>query len=294
MPLLFLCVALGVGPAPAPVAEPQQPEVVVERNRDEERELGWKNTANLSFVVTGGNASTSTLSVDDKLKRSWENAELSFQGGALRVKTADDRFAVGTVSDFAIVEDSTRALDNERYYFFGRYDRDITKKFFWVVGGGWDRDGNAGIDSRTMVWGGVGNTWRSDEHMRFKTDYGVTFTHRVDVIPDPERDENYSEGRAASEYEHHFSDNAKFNSDFVFFVNLADSADYRFNTLNAVTTNLSSLFALRFGVQLLYQALPAFEEVDLLAADVGPKMGVVLVRKKELDSVVTFSVVMTF
>jgi putative salt-induced outer membrane protein YdiY len=282
------------GAAAFAVAQEEPPEAAVERDRDEEREYGWKNVADVSYVFTSGNSSTSTLSIDDRLTRTWENAELSFRGGALRVRTTDDRFALGTPDDFVVVEDATRDLDNERYYFLGRYDRDITPKFFWVAGGGWDRDGNAGIDSRTMVWAGLGNTWRNDEHIRFKTDYGVTFTHRVDDIPDPEREENYSEARLAWDYEHHFHTNTQFNSDFVFFVNVANGSDYRFNTLNAVTTNLSSVFALRFGVQFLYQALPAFEEIDLFGVADGPQTGVAIVRKKNLDSVVTFSVVMTF
>ncbi len=210
------------------------------------------------------------------------------------MKTADDRFAVGTADDFVVVEDGTRALDQERYYLFGRYDRDITERLFWVVGGGWDRDANAGIDSRALVWGGLGNTWRSDDHIRFKTDYAITFTRRTDVIPDPERDESYSEARFSWDYEHHFAAKTQFNSDFVFFVNVKDGSDTRFNTLNSVTTNLSSVFALRFGVQFLYQGLPAFEELDLRAVEEGPATGVALVRKKNLDSVVTFSVVMTF
>ncbi|HXV61445.1 MAG TPA: DUF481 domain-containing protein, partial [Vicinamibacteria bacterium] len=92
----------------------------VSRNRDEERELGWSNVADLAFVVTSGNSSTSTLSVDDRLVRTWENAELSFRGGALRTQTPDDRFAVGTPDDFEIVDDTMRELDNERYYLFGR------------------------------------------------------------------------------------------------------------------------------------------------------------------------------
>jgi putative salt-induced outer membrane protein YdiY len=276
-------------------ARAQDPtQTAVQRDRDEERELGWSNVADFSFVLTSGNSSTSTLSVDDKLVRAWENAELSIRGGALRVRTTDDRFAIGTENDFEVIEDTTRDLDNERYYIFGRYDRDITDRFFWVAGGGWDRDGNAGIDSRSIIWGGLGNTWKDDEHIKFKTDYGITFTHRVDEILDPERDENYSEARLAWDYAHKFPGNTQFDSDFVYYLNLSNVDDYRFNTLNSVTTNLSSVFALRFGLQFLYQSLPAFEEIDLFPFEGGAQTGVAVVRKKRLDSVVKFSVVMTF
>jgi hypothetical protein len=47
-------------------------------------------------------------------------------------------------------------------------------------------------------------------------------------------------------------------------------------------------------LQFLYQSLPAFEEIDRFSFEGGPQTGVAVVRKRELDSVVRFSVVMTF
>ena len=230
---------------------------------EEERQLGWSNVADVSFVVTGGNSSTSTFAVDDKLKRKWESSELGFRLGALRIQTTDDRFAVGTPDDFEVIEDLMRELDNERYYVSGQYQRDISSRFFWVAGGGWDRDTNAGIDNRTVLFGGIGNTWRDTERTSFKTEYAFTFTKRVDEIPDPERDEKFSEARLAWDYRHQLNKSNQIDSDFVFFLNTGDADDYRFDTINAFTSNLSSIFALRFSIQFLYQNLPALEEIDL-------------------------------
>ena len=269
----------------------------ISRNRDEERELGWSNVADLAFVVTSGNSSTSTLSVDDRLVRVWENAELSFRGGALRTKTPDDRFAIGTPEDFRIVEDAMSELDNERYYLSGRYDRDITARLFWVVGAGWDRDKNAGIENRSLVFGGVGHTWRQSEHVAFKTDYTLTYTRRSDFIEDPERDKNFSEVRLSWDYMHKLRSETQFDSDFEFFVNTSDASDYRFNTPNTLTTNLSSILALRFGAQFLYQNFPALEEIALFDVDPaagGASIGTAVVRKKKLDTVLRFSLVVTF
>jgi putative salt-induced outer membrane protein YdiY len=269
----------------------------VEPKRAEERKLGWSNIADMGFVLTSGNAATSALTVDDKPVRAWENAELSFRFGALRTKTVDDRFAIGTAEDFRVIEDANRHVDNERYYVAGRYDRNITECFFWVVGAGWDRDRDAGIQDRTIVYGGLGNKWRDDNHMRFKTDYAITFTNRVDEIVDPERDENFSEARLSSEYMHKLAANAQFDSDFVFFVNVSDAGDYRFNTINAITSKLSSLMALRFGAQFVYQNLPALEKIELFdldPSDGGVPVGAAVVRKKALDTILKFSLVIRF
>ncbi len=288
--LTFLCIAIcGALPALAQDAP-------VEPNRAEDRKLGWSNVADMGFVLTSGNAATSALTVDDKLVRVWEDAELSFRFGALRTKTVDDRFAIGTAEDFRVIEDDSRELDNERYYAAGRYDRDITERFFWVAGAGWDRDLDAGIDNRSIVYGGLGNKWRDDDHMRFKTDYAVTFTHRIDEIADPERDVNFSEARLSWDYMHKLAANAQFDSDFVFFVNVSDGSDYRFNNIDAITSNLNSVMALRFSAQFLYQNLPALEEIDLFdldPSDGGFPVGTAVVRKRTLDTILKFSLVIT-
>ncbi len=259
---------------------------------EKEPELGWTNVADVSVVVTAGNASTSTFAVDDKLNREWKSSELGFRFGALRTQTTDDPFAVGTAEDFEVIEDATRELDNERYYVSGQFQRDISPRFFWMTGGGWDKDSNAGIENRVVLFGGVGNTWIDKEQTTFKTDYAITSTRRIDAIPDPERKERSSEARLASSFQHNLDTSHRIDSDFVVFLNVANPSDYRFDTINTFTSSLSSIFALRFSIQFLYQNLPALEKISLQDFD-GLTIGKVIVRKKKLDTVLKFSFVVT-
>ena len=278
--LLFtLCCAL---PVPAQGAQ----------GEEEEKKLGWSNVADLGFVLIAGNSSTSTFSFDDKLSYAWERADFIFRAGTLRVQTTDDPFAVGSPDDFEVLEDLTRELDTERYYFDGNYQKDITGRFFWLAGGGWDKDTNAGIENRTVIFGGIGNTWKDNERTTFKTDYTVTFTRRVDEIPDPERDEKFSELRLGWDYQQQLAAHTKFDSDWVFFATISDFSDNRFVTINSVTTNMTDRFALRFSLEFRYQNVPALEEIDLEIPE-GLPMGEVVVRKKKLDSVMKFSFVVT-
>jgi len=260
--------------------------------QEEEKTLGWSNVADLGFVLTSGNSSTSTFAFDNKTTRAWENAELGFRFGALRTETTDDRFAQGTENDFEII-DPERNLDNERFYVIGQYQRNISDRFFWLTGAGWDKDKNAGIDNRTVLFAGVGNTWKDVDVHKFKTDYTITFTKRVDVITDPMRDENFSELRLSADYMKKLNTSNQFDSDTIFFTNLSEVGDYRFDTMNSLTTNLNSVIALRFSVQLLYQNQPALEEIELVN-DIGLGTGVVIVRKKALDTITKFSLVVTF
>ena len=259
---------------------------------EKEQELGWTNVADVSIVLTAGNVSTSTLAVDDKLNRKWKSSELGFRFGVLGTRRTDDPFAVGTAEDFEVIEDSTRELDNERYYVSGQFQRNISPRFFWMTGGGWDKDSNAGIQSRSVLFGGVGNTWVDKEQTTFKTDYAITFTRRIDAIPDPKRKERSSEARLASSYRHTLDTSHRIDSDFVVFLNVANPSDYRFDTINSFTSSLSSVFALRFSIQFLYQNLPALEKINLKDFD-GRTTGKVIVRKKKLDTVLKFSFVVT-
>ena len=92
-------------------------------DEEQEKKLGWSNVADLGFVLTAGNSSTSTFSFDDKLTYAWARADFIFRAGALRVQTTDDPFAVGTPEDFEVIEDLARELDTERYDFNGNTKR---------------------------------------------------------------------------------------------------------------------------------------------------------------------------
>lgn len=260
--------------------------------QEEENSLGWSNVADLGYVVTAGNASTSTFSFDNRLAYGWRRAGFNLRAGALRVRTADERFATGTPDDFQVVEETSRELDNERYYVNGSYQRNLSERFFWTAGAGWDKDTNAGIDHRTVVFGGFGNTWKDTTRTSFQTDYTVTFTRRIDEIREAERDESFSEMRLAWDYRQQLSSTTTFDSDMVFFAVVKDLEDYRFATVNGITTNLTEVFALRFSVDLRFQNVPALENIALVDGE-GRSLGEVVVRKEQLDTVVKFSFVVS-
>ena len=78
----------------------------------------------------------------------------------------------------------------------------------------------------------------------------------------------------------------------VFFATISDFSDNRWVTINSVTTNLTGMFALRLSLEFRYQNNPALEEIDLETPE-GLPIGDVVVRKKNLDTVMKFSFVVT-
>jgi hypothetical protein len=91
--------------------------------QDDEREPGWYDQAELSFVLTGGNAEASTLALKNTLERLWATSRLGFHAGALRAEsTVSTRFAVGTPDAYEVVEDERTDLTAENYFARLRYD----------------------------------------------------------------------------------------------------------------------------------------------------------------------------
>jgi putative salt-induced outer membrane protein YdiY len=263
----------------------------------EEKKLGWSNVADLGLVITSGNAPKTTFTFDDKLIYAWERSNFTFKAGALRTNDADDAFAVGTEDDFDIVYPELK-LDNERFYVNGRYDRQINERFYWVAGAGWQRDTDAGIENRVDAFVGAGNYWKNTENLQFKTDYTFGLTTREDEIEDPLREKRYPSARLSYDLMTKISKHAQFDSDLVFVANLKTAEDWNINNINAVTSNLTDVLALRASLQFIYYHLPALDEFDLFDIDPSEgdaeQTGTVITRKKALDTVVKVTLVVTF
>lgn len=278
---------------PASLALGQEQE---QQKQEPQEKRGWSNVADVGIVALGGNTTSITLQFENVLRYRTENVEWTLWVGGLKVEPAQRPIAVGTVDDFVVV-DRPRFVAAERYYVASRYDRRIGRNFFAVGGGGWGRDQNAGIENRVSLYGGVGNVWLDRPEHNLRTDYSIAYTHRVEEIPDPEKEENFPEARFSLEYVIGFGEHAKFDTNFVFHTHVGDAADNRFTANNAVTASLTDIFSLRGSLQLFYHNLPALEAVSLysIPPDQGGVAGdTVLIRRKKLDTVVKLSLVITF
>ena len=91
--------------------------------QDDEKQLGWMDVAELTFVMTGGNASSSTFGLKNALSHVWENAVFTINAGGIRTEaTAFGRTATGTPTSFTITETETSDVSAENYYLRSRYD----------------------------------------------------------------------------------------------------------------------------------------------------------------------------
>lgn len=267
------------------------------QEEESEKELGWSNVTDLSLVVTDGNSSTETFGFKNRLERNWERASALLRIEAVRSNTADDPFALAedptNPDDFVVVRPD-KTVDVEKYLVLGRYDRKITESFFWNVGASWDRNKDAGIINRYTGWAGVGNIWWDRDDLAFSTNYGLSYTDREEDVEDPEKDDRFAGVRFGWDYLNAWGKVTTFTNDWNINANISELSDWTSDMTSAITVTMTEKIALRVSLQWLYNNQPALEEIDVIF--IGPEgteatIGTTTIRKKELDTVFSTSIV---
>lgn len=278
------------------------PTVVAAQDKPAEaKKLGWKDTAELGYVMTSGNSDSSTLGLKNTLVYDWESARFEMKLGAVRVEsTPVPFFAVGTATDFTREENDSE-LTAESYFLNGRYDHNITDRFFWFAGAGWDRNTFAGIQNRYTAFGGVGNIWFDTETIKWRTDYALTATKQEDVIEQPDLDDTFLGVRLSSTFLYKWSESGSYGNDTILDENVDDTDDWRVNMTNWVAVNLSNHLALKVSLQWLYDNQPALIAANLfdatgapVDADLDGVQDQVAVEADELDSIFTTALVIKY
>ena len=264
----------------------------------EDGDSGWSSTAEFGLVMTSGNAESETISFKDETKKSWDKSSLTFKLGAIRAETTTTApTAFGTPGSFTVESNESTSLSAESYYFEGRFDREITEKFFWFAGTGWDRNRPSGINSRVTAFGGVGNIWRDDEKVSFRTDYALSYTDE-EFYPDTTLTNDYSGLRASWGYKHQFTESTTYFNDFVLDYGFDDSDNWRANMINAVAVAINDKMALKVSLQWLYNNLPPSDLIPLfdIAGPSPPAVQIdtVSVEKDELDTIFSAALVINF
>lgn len=266
------------------------------RAQDDEKELGWSDTAELTVVSTSGNAEGSTLGVKNELARAWETSDLLVAIGALRAEsTTLTRTAIGaSPSSFQVAENAVSAVTAEAYYARGQYDHDIDARTYWYAGTGWERNTFAGVQNRYAVGGGLGNTWVDTDISTFKTGYGVTYTMQDDVAETVDGNDGFGGLRLSYDYRRQLTSNTEFTSVLVADENLNDTEDLRTDLINAVAVSINSRLALKVSWQLLFDNLPSLVGIPLTSLGGGPTPDTVFIELDSVDNLVTFALVANF
>lgn len=257
----------------------------------QEREPGWYDQAEVSFVLTAGNSQSSTFGVKNRLERLFANSSLSFDAGGIRVETrSTERSAIGSPGDFEIVEQSDTRPTTENYFAGLRYDRDLSDRSYAYASGGWVRNRFAGVDNRWTGAVGIGRALIETDRTAFQADLAATVTSEEPVVGDSD---SFAGLRFTWDLGHQLTETTKLGSLLVVDDNLSNTEDLRAEFDNSVTVDINDALALKTGVKLLFDNLPALQEVPLLPAPGEPPTTTVLVPLDELDTQVTVALIIT-
>lgn len=270
--------------------------------QDDEKETGWNDVAELSYVLASGNSESSSFSLNNVLSRVWQDALFTLRAGGLRADstTRTNLFAVDDgVNPISIVETERDDTTAEFYYLNGQYDRNITERFFWQVGAGWDRNELAGVKNRYTAFGGVGNIWLDEDDHKFRTSYGLTFTDQEDVIPNPALDDSFLGARGTWTYLIGLNDSTTYGNDLAVNLNLDESDDWRADMVNWLSVKMSERLALKLSLTHLYDNLPALESFNVYDDNILINPGATLLgtatrEKDDLDTIFSAALVINF
>ena len=252
----------------------------------------WAATAEVSYVVTGGNTSTSAFSLGTTFSRKWTKDTLQFKSYILTSNsTTITRTAQGTETDFSINETSTTRKVAENYLLAGQYDRKIIDGLMGQAGLSWDRNRFAGVDDRIIFTLGFGYNVIARKRTQLKTSAGLTYTMRQYVGLDME---SFAGFRLTVSGEQKVLDSSSLTTALIFDDNLKKSSDWRFDWANSVTASISKSLALKVSLRTLYANLPALQSLPLFDLVGQPTGLTVPYPLKKLDNFLTTSIVINF
>jgi hypothetical protein len=277
---------------------------------------GWGATANLSGVLTSGNADTTSGAVKAHLEYNWLRTYFNLDGGALWAASKQaqqnglpDFYAVGPkVPDLTSCQGSCAITDNREMKstaqnYFGEIglERRITERFYFTVGGGYLRDLFSGVERKVDGRAGVGYIFMQPNSWEFKTAILATYTDQQEKVPDPTTKEQYAGLRGLLDFGAKFGERKQnaFTSKLAVDENLQVTQDLRTTWDNALTVSMTDRLALQLGAKLAYRNLPALREVPLYApgsvgAPNSQPIGKVTTPYEKLDSQFTVALVVNW
>jgi hypothetical protein len=301
-----------------------------------ETELGWVNMTDLGLTVTDGNSEAETLRLNNLLRWRSERASFRLRLDGLVSDTADDRLrtvdpgftwepgAGPPPEATTTLVDPDKEPDLERYYAEARYERSTSRSprftpgtLSWHAGLSWERDIDAGLVGRTVLFAGVGHVFWNREDLRFENTYSLSYTDRDERVVDPDKEEQFTGLRYHWLYENHWGRFVIYRNDWSVNVQLSDFSDYSSSMTQSISLPMSERLSLRVSLQWLFNSRPALEDIDVVAevvlvdpdgipgsddeffetVDSGGiliELGTVPERKESLDTVFTTSLTIRF
>ncbi len=252
---------------------------------DEANDRPWTNKAEFSFVTTGGNSQTTTVSFANEFIYNWAASNLTVTASALKSDTTTR--SVANLNGSLDINEITEATA-EMYTLGGKFIRNIREGFYWYVAGGWERNRFAGIENRYNPGAGVGyRIFKTDKH-ELTSEFGANYTSESFVAGTIPTSASYAGARGFLGYKRALSETAEFSSTLELLQNLDVTQDLRGIWISSVTASLNARLALKVSYSVFYDKQPVEQVLEAVGFDP------VIYRFDTTDTILSASLVANF
>ncbi len=260
----------------APIAQAQQNPVPTGATAVDEKAFkadapGLCANADLSYVLTSGNSSSSSLGFKGDVTERWGKHSLGFAAGGIRASSSPEvRIAVGTPGAYEVqVPDAEPTA--EAYYGRGRYDYKLSDRLFYALGAGWERNRFAGIENRWVLDTGIGYIFVNNTRTSFRGAAGITYTTEDYAATEVGRDGSFIGARIGWDFRQKLLESTTLTHSFIFDQSLEDSAARRFDAQFGVHVAMSARLGLKLNWRILHNNQPPFTALPLFTPGEPPR-----------------------
>lgn len=204
-------------------------------------EKKWQDEAELSFVDTGGNTDTTSLSAKNKLVYQFSPK------------------VVGTWKAATLYGETDGEKTAERYSTELRADYLFTDRFYAAGTAGWEKNKFEDLDARYYGGPTLGYKILTGPKHLLNVEGGVNYV--FDKYADAD-DEDYAEGCLLGNYTYAFSEKSKFKQEMRSCIDLEETENYTIRSETALITSLTDKFSLKTGYEVKYDNQPASDDVE--------------------------------
>jgi putative salt-induced outer membrane protein YdiY len=249
----------------------------------------------LSLVQTAGNSQSGTLGAKADFTKNWLRTSFTANASAVRTQAKESvRTATGTSQDdFSISETSLTKTSAENYSAGAQLSYRVTERLYWFGGGTWSRDIPSGLKSRLMEMTGVGYSLARGDKTEFKLQAAATFTQEKTGVRDRAAKENYPGMRLSYSYKQKASENTTLTHSLTYDQPFSPTNNFRIDGQGGLEVSMtrSGALALKLDARLMYDNMPALEQLELVRPD-GVKSNTRVTNPlKKLDGQFTVSFV---
>ncbi len=250
---------------------------------------GLYASADLSYVLTSGNSSSSSLGFKGDITRRFVKHSIGFAAGGIRASSSPDaRIAVGTPGDFEVQIPEAEPTA-EAYYARSRYDYKFSERFFYTLGAGWERNRFAGIENRFVLDTGLGYIFINNARTSFRGAAGVTYTSEDYTVSG--QDGSFIGARLGWDFRQALFSATTFTHTFIGDQSFEDSAARRFDAQFGLHVAMGAKLGLKVNWRILHNNLPPSTDIPLFTPGGIPTGLTVLAPYKKTDQGLSVSLV---